>query len=280
MKLTMALVLCVPAVAWADNPAWFDPGNGCGRAANFAKSGKAADLPGCSGKVPKGAPQVETVLHDAKEKLIEAEELLGKNKLDKIDGLLAGAEKSLSAPPPVHPELPDRWEQALPLYQRTIASLRNRRTLQPFAEKLRAAVGAAAAAKARNSAATEGGPAEALAAAKACVAAFEPVRAAKIDLATEVDLGNQPRALTESLAECEELKKSAEPLVKLQEKTLKAKRASWRKSLKGDRRKVFDEHPAQLPAFDQKSGGPASASEWRYGDKTYTFKGNKLVATK
>jgi hypothetical protein len=276
----IAFVLLLPAVSSADNPVWFDPKNGCGRAANFAKSGMVADLPGCSGKVPKGAPQVETVLHDAKEKLLDAEELLGKNKVDKIDGLLGEAEKILSATPPVHPELPDRWEQALPLYQKTIVTLRNRRVLLPHTEKLKGAYQAASAAKAKNTAATEGGPAEALAAAKACVAAFEPVRAAKLDLATEVDLDKGPRPLAETLAECEELKKSAEPLVKLQEKALKAKRASWRKALKGDRRKVFDQHPNQLPTFDQKGGGPASVSEWKYGDKTFTFKGNKLVATK
>src|SRR4051812_19492414 len=115
-----ALVLLVAATAHAD---YFDAGNGCGRAANFAKSGKVADLPGCTGKLPKDAPQVEVVLRDAKQLLLEAEERLAKGKLDKIDALLASAKEKLSHAPPVSPDLPDRWEQSLPLYERTIASL-------------------------------------------------------------------------------------------------------------------------------------------------------------
>ena len=42
--------------ARADGKVWVDPGRGCGHAAAFLKSGKVADLPGCSGKLPKDAP--------------------------------------------------------------------------------------------------------------------------------------------------------------------------------------------------------------------------------
>src|SRR4051812_19989092 len=110
----------VAARAHAESSVWFDSHNDCGRAATFAKSGRAADLPGCSGRVPKDAPQVELTLHDAKRRLVDAEELLDKNKLDKIDALLTQAEADLARTPPVHPELPDRWDQAEPLYRREI----------------------------------------------------------------------------------------------------------------------------------------------------------------
>src|SRR5688572_10075555 len=141
----VALGLLLAGSAHAAN--WSDPDNGCGTGAAFAKSGKVADLPGCSGKVPKDAPAVELLLRDAKRALADAEELLDKNKvdkMDKVDALLKSVEESLSKAPPLSPELPDRWEQAQPLYTRLIGSFKQRRNLAPSLDKLRFSLAEAA----------------------------------------------------------------------------------------------------------------------------------------
>jgi hypothetical protein len=212
----VALGLLLAGTAHAAN--WSDPDNGCGTGAAFAKSGKVADLPGCSGKVPKDAPAVELLLRDAKRSLADAEELLDKNKvdkMDKVDALLKSVEEALSKPPPLSPELPDRWEQAQPLYTRTIASFKQRRNLAPSIEKLRFSL--AEAAKAGKNMETD--PAIALAAAKTCVAAFDPPRAAGVPFSLEVELEpGKPRALKDSMSDCERQIKAAEPLVKAKEK--------------------------------------------------------------
>lgn len=289
--LTFALsgvlgVALAVAPGHADSAVWFDSHNECGRAATFAKTGHAADLPGCSGRIPKDAPAVEIVLHDAKRKLVEVEELLGKNKLDKIDALLTQAEADLAKTPSVNPDLPDRWEQAEPMYRREIASLRNRRKLAPHLDALRATYAAALEAdKTRNNKELEGGPADALKAAQACVAAFADVRAAAIDMTVIVELQkDQPRPLQEASADCERIRRSAEALARAQERAARARRAQWRKVLKGDRLKTFDEHPTALPQFDgaaQSWRAVARVPVWTYataaGRERYTFKGNKLA---
>src|SRR5690242_15386774 len=101
--LSLAVLLLLPAVARAEGSVWFDSGMGCGRGAAFAKSGKAADLPGCTGRLPKNPPQMEVVLHDAKRDLVDAEEALGKEKLEKVDKLIESAQGKLAHVPPMHP---------------------------------------------------------------------------------------------------------------------------------------------------------------------------------
>jgi hypothetical protein len=185
MRILGVAVLLLPVLARAESSVWFDAGNGCGRAAAFAKSQRAADLPGCTGRLPKDAPQVEVLLHDAKRRLVDAEDYLGKNKLDRIDPLLTEVEAALSKAPPVHPELPDRWEQAEPLYRREVAALRNRRKLAPLVDRVRTTHAAALEAdKTRNRREIEDGPADALKAAQACLAVFGEVKAAGVEVYT------------------------------------------------------------------------------------------------
>jgi hypothetical protein len=284
--LVALAVALAPVAARGEGSVWFDAHNDCGRGAAFAKSARATDLPGCSGKLPKDAPQVEVLLHDAKRKLVEAEELLAKNKLDKIDALLVEVEAALEKTPPVNPDVPDRWEQSEPLYRREIAALRNRRKLAPHVDKLRTTQAAALEAdKTRNHKEIEGGPADALKAAQACVAAFADVHAAGIDMSTTVELQKgEPRPLQDAAADCERMRRSADTLARAQEQAAKARRAQWRKLVKGDRLKTFDAHPTALPEFE---GAPdhwraiARVPVWKYttpaGHEVYTFKSNKLA---
>ncbi len=265
--------LTLAHVAEAADTNWFDPALGCGK--DFSVTGKAADLPGCSGKIPKDAPPVELVLHDAKRALIDAEEALTKNKLDKLDPLLNTAESGLAKAPGMNPALPDRWDGAVPLYQREIFSLKNRRRLAPHLDKLRAAY--LAATESLKTLDTDDGPARVQKATQACLDTFATVRADKVDLALEIDLAATKgpiKSLESDRAECETGHKSAETLVRTREAGAKAKRAALRKKLRGDRLKTFDAHPDTLPSAD---GDPTTAAIWTYGSDTVTFKGNKIA---
>ena len=54
---------------------WHDPERGCGQLENWKKTSRIADLPGCDGELPKGAPPGETAMHDAKKILRDVEKL-------------------------------------------------------------------------------------------------------------------------------------------------------------------------------------------------------------
>src|SRR4051812_49935189 len=110
-RLIVALSVTWTATAAADDgKIWMDPDRGCGRGATFMKSGKIEDLPGCSGKLPKDAPHVEVVLHDAKRALLDAEEDLARGRTEKLDQVLDDTRATLSHPQAMNPEMPDRWD--------------------------------------------------------------------------------------------------------------------------------------------------------------------------
>ena len=248
----------------------------------FAKSGRAADLPGCTGKLPKNAPRSELALHDIKLRLMEAEEQLAKNKLDKLDSLLADADAALAKNEPANPELPDRWEQAQRLYGQLTATLRNRRKLLQYGDRIRASYAAAMAKdKTQTDKDVEGGPASAKKAAQACLAVLAEVKGAGVDLATPIELEKKEAThrLDALQEECEHVSMSADAKLLEQERVAKAKRAQWRAALKGERRKIFDAHVTTLPKLDGETA--ASSASWRYttpaGDEVYAWKGNKLL---
>ena len=283
--ITSLIALGSSATARAES-SWFDPKMGCGPVGAYAKSGRAADLPGCTGRLPKDAPQVEIAMRELKAKLVDAEDALSKNRFDKVDALLAEVEAGLSRNLPAHPEMPDRWEQAQRVYKEAVGALRDRRKLAPLLDGVRAAYAKAREVdRDRNHKEIEGGPAEALKVAQACNEAFAGVRHAGVDLSLVVELERKlPRRLEETAAECTRIGKTAEALVREQEKIAKARRKQWRAILKGARRKVFDDHPTQLPQY---AGAPedwrgiATAPSWTYqtasGVEVYTWKGNKLL---
>jgi len=281
--LPALLVLGLAPSARGDTARWFDAKQGCGPIGAFAKSGRASDLPGCTGRLPKDAPQVEVALHDAKEKLVDAEELLDKGKLDKVEALLTEVEAALGKAPPEHRDMPDRWEQAERLYRQHVVTLRNRRKLAPLVERLRASYAAAQEAdRSRNRKDQEGGPAEAAKLAQACLAAFGEARTTGVPMDTSIELAKNtaPQRLDAATGECERVRRSTETLAKEQEKAARARRTAARRGLKGDRLKVFDAHPGALP---EAQGSLATAAEWRYvtpsGTETITWKGNKRVGS-
>jgi hypothetical protein len=285
--LIPVVLLAAPLDARAENSVWFDASNGCGRASAFSKSQHAADLPGCTGRLPKNAPQVEVLLQNAKKKLIDAEEYVGKNKLDKVDPLLAEVEAALAKSPPVHPELPDRWEQAEPMYRAEIATLRNRKKLASQMERVKTSYAAAQdAERPRKAGEPAPSPADVMRVARACVAVFAEVKSSGIDMKTPVELEKKatPRTLEELSGDCDRIRRTADERARGEELAYKTKRAKWRKALKGDRRKTFDAHPESLPEFDGSDTNwraIARVPAWRYttanGVETYSFKRDKLL---
>jgi hypothetical protein len=285
LALAVSLSLVSAGTASADAKVWIDPARGCGRGATFLDSGRVADLPGCSGKLPKDAPAVEVALHDAKRALLDVDKDVERGRVEKLDAALAEVQTALARTQPMNPDMPDRWDEARPFYERAIRSLRDRGRLIAHMPSLRAAYSAAVQAGHADAAHPVTSD-EKLRLAGACLREFAAVQSAGIDPATvaEVDKG-RPRPLADARAECDDVRKGAEA-ARATEKAAQAKRSAWRKHLKGDRLQVFDAHAAALP-----DAGPAAtpakgarAPVWRYttdrGVETFRFKGNRLVSSK
>ncbi len=282
MRAFALALACVPAVAAANSAVWFDPDLGCGRAEVWDNTGQIADLPGCSGTLPPRAPEMEQVLHDLKRDLLAAEVDIGGGNPTPVGPLLDAVERRLARTPAAHPELPDRWARARPRYERAAADLRVRARLASRLPRIvrayRAAVESAATMTARE---RDDGASDALAKAHDCVAEFAEARAGGVDLAVAIELWpGRRRVLTDALAECDKAARDAEPLARAEAAARAARRAEWRKPLRGDRLQVFDAHPTQLPDPGTRRRDPravASAPTWRYAGEVYWFRGNKLV---
>src|SRR5262249_35654225 len=121
-------------------------------------------------------------------------------------------------------------------------------------------------------------------AASACHAKLVSAAAAvKGDWSTTIEVDkDRARSLKELAGECEQISRTAEALLHEQEKAAKAKRAAWRKKLKGERLKIFDQHPDALPEIS--AGTVGTAEVWKYttatGEDVYNWKGNKLASRK
>lgn len=222
--------------ATADSVGWFDAKRGCGQVGAFSRTGRAADLPGCTGKLPKDAPRAELALHDIKQRLIEAEQQLSKSALEKVDLALAEVETALAKAQPPHPDLPDRWEQAQTIYGQLVHTLRNKRRLVKYEDDVRARYAAAILAdKEKNRADLDGGPAEARKIAAACVAVLAEVKAAGVDLSTP--FATEPKAPARQLTmldeDCRKIVTRADGFIRVHAKTKANKlRVEKRKSKK------------------------------------------------
>jgi len=283
MRALFLVAALAPAVARGNAALWFDPDLGCGRVEVYAQTGQLADLPGCSGTLPPRAPEMEQALRDAKRDLLAAEANVTSGNIALAMPLLDAVERRIARTPPGNPELPDRWSRARPLYERAVADLRARARLASRFGKLstayRAAVDAAAVMTARE---RDGGAADALAKARDCVAEFAEARAGGVDLSVEAELvPGRRRPLAEALDECDRAQRAAEPLARAEDAALAARRAEVRKPLRGDRLRIFDAHPRELPAVAGVRRATAraigSAPAWRYARDIFYFRGNKLL---
>jgi hypothetical protein len=283
------------AVEW-----WHDPERGCGILENWKKTNRIADLPGCDGELPKGAPPGETAMHDAKKLLREAEKQLDAGQTGDVDQKIAQATDIMNKAP-----RDPRTDWARSYFDKAMKVLKNKKELTPKVAKLRTAVKAVA-----DLTAQPKPDAKALGdAVTACVAAFKEAESAGVDLSIPYELtAGKMRPLREDLQECESAKGKATEAVAAKPAETGSKPAAegdkkpaegdkkpaaggsdggvprdkWAKKLKGDRKKVFEDHADAFPEFEGDPGpkGAAKAAEWKYGSGVFKFKGNKLVKDK
>lgn len=288
---------------WVGNAAavewWHDPDRGCGLIDNWKKSNHIADLPGCDGELPKGAPPGETAMHDAKKLLHDAEKQIEAGQTGDIEAKIAQAIEIMNRAP-----RDPRVLWALSHFDRATKVLRGKVTLSSRVAKLRTQI------KAVSDLGAQPKPdAKALGeAVAACVQAFKEAETAGVDLSIPYELtAGKLRPLKEDLQECEAAKSKlgdataakpadtpgAKPEASTDSKPEDKKPAAagndggvprdkWAKKLKGDRKKVFESHADAFPEFAGEPGpkGAAKAAEWKYGSEVFKFKGNKLLKGK
>lgn len=283
------------AVEW-----WHDPERGCGLVENWKKSKRIGDLPGCDGELPKGAPPGEVAMHDAKKLLREAEKQVDAGQTGEVETRLGQATDIMNKAPN-----DPRVNWARLQFNDAFKVLKSKAALSSKVAKLRGAVKAVADA---TGAPKPDGKAIAEAA-TACVQAFKDAEAAGVDLLVPYELTKDKlRPLRDEMNDCETAKTRATEVASKPPETgtptatgtpdtgskpaTAAKpaggsdggvpRDKWAKKLKGDRKKIFDEHADAFPEFEGEPGpkGAAKAAEWKYGSEVFKFKGNKLAKDK
>ncbi len=240
-------------------------------------------------------------MHDAKKALHDAERLLDNGQTLDLEGKLDLAANSMNKAPN-----DPRVNWARPHYAKSLALLRARLAIVPRLPKLRIAFKAAIdAADQAGRQKTDAAKKAALTASDACVQAFRDAENQGIDLSVAVELtAGKSRPLREDQRDCAS-GKSDTPAVAAKPDEVKpaapdkpeavadkpaakgggdggVPRPKWLKTLRGDRKKVFQDHDDAYPEFEGDPGpkGAAKAAEWHYGTQTFTFKRNKLVKPK
>ena len=296
-------MLLSETVAQAEEPWWRDPERGCGKIETWKRTSRIADLPGCDGELKSGAPPGEVAMHDAKKLLHEVEKQLDNGQAGDAEAKIAQAIVIMNKAPS---DARVNWARFQ--FESAINILKTKITLAPRVAKLRSAYKAVA-----DLTAQPKPDSKALgAAADACVQAFKDAEAQGANLTLQLELtAGKARPLREDLAECEAAKTRAggdavavadpgkpavadpgtKPAADPGTKPAADKkggsdggvpRAKWTKKLKGDRKKVFEDHADAFPEYEGDPGpkGAAKASEWKYGSEVIKFKGNKIAKAK
>jgi hypothetical protein len=300
VRLSFVTVPLLGLLLWVGDAAavewWHDPERGCGLLENWKKSNRVGDLPGCDGELPKGAPPGETAMHDAKKLLRDAEKQIEAGQTGEVEQKISQSIETMNKAPS-----DPRVNWARSHFSLAIKVLKNKAALVPKVAKLRGAY------KAVGDLGSQAKPdSKALAdAVTACVAAFKDVETQGVDLSMPYELtAGKTRPLREDMQECEAAKsktagdaaaakgpdtaKPADPTTKPAEDKKPGgsdggvPREKWAKKLKGDRKKVFEDHASAFPEFEGEAGpkGAAKAAEWRYGSEVFKFKGSKLLKDK
>ena len=240
-------------------------------------------------------------MHDAKKLLHEVEKQLDGGQSSEAEAKIAQAVVIMNKAPS---DARVNWARFQ--FESAINILKTKMTLAPRVAKLRTVYKTVA-----DLAAQPKPDGKALgSAADACVQAFKDAEAQGANLTLQFELtAGKPRPLREDLAECEAAKtrsggdavataepgKPADTASKPADTASKpanaekkggsdggVPRAKWTKKLKGDRKKVFEDHAEAFPEYEGDPGpkGAAKAAEWHYGSEVFKFKGSKLAKTK
>ena len=242
-------------------------------------------------------------MHDAKRLLHDVEKQLEGGQTDGAEAKLAQAIEIMNKAPN-DPRV--NWGRVQ--YNSAIAVLKGKMALSPRMAKLRSSYRAVADLQAQGK---PDGKAL-VAAADTCIATFKDAESSGANLNVPQELTpGKSRPLRDDLADCEAAKKSGSDTGKAPDvvatndpkpagtgdttkpaTTDKPKaaggsdggvpRAKWVKKLKGDRKRIFEEHADAFPEYEGDPGpkGAAKAAEWKYGSEVFKFKGSKLAKEK
>lgn len=298
---------------------WHDPQRGCGTLDGWQRTFRIADLPGCDGDLPKQAPQGEQSMHDAKKALREAEKILDSGQTTDVEIKLDLATTTMNkAPndPRVNWARP-HYQTALTILRKRLVITPKLPKLRTVYKK---AIDAAEAYNKQKTPASRKNAVEAADACVAEFRDVEAA-GADLSLPVELNPG-KPRPLRDDMRDCAAGKNdgsgdatkpdavkpdapkpdaakpdavkpdaakpdAAKPDAAKPEPAKGGNdggvpRAKWLKTLKGDRKKVFQDHGDAFPEFEGDPGpkGAAKAAEWTYGGEVFKFKRNKLVKPK
>jgi hypothetical protein len=236
-------------------------------------------------------------MHDAKKLLRESEKQIEAGQTGDVEQKIAQAIEIMNRAPS-----DPRVNWARSHFSLAIKVLKNKVALAPKVAKLRSSYKAVT-----DLLASPKPDGKALGdAVTACIGAFKEVETAGVDLTMAYELtAGKVRPLREDMQECEAAKgkigdataakpedkkpEDKKPEDKKPEEKKPAggsdggvPRDKWAKKLKGDRKKVFEDHADAFPEFEGEAGpkGAAKAAEWKYGSEVFKFKGNKLVKDK
>lgn len=265
----------------------------CGDAAAFQQGGRLDDLPVCG-----PGEEEDPALREARAALLRADRLLQSEAADRAERDLLRAEEAVSGL-----DLKGRLAALAPVYQQAVAALRARARLVPELDGLRAC-------QAHAQVLLRHGPPEidalqatapdvraaraAVTRAEECVdlarrlSASRPIASflapGPLALSVEVAPG-QVRRLQDLLEDVRGAHRQATAQLQAAQKGWEIVRGRWLRVVYGDRLRIFNQHPDDLPEYDGKARGPLPASvlpRWRYQlpdgrTEHFFFKGHKLI---
>lgn len=267
----------------------------CGSAEDYEKSGQPADLPACAPAATAAAP--EALL--ARAAIERVERHLDAEAAERVTTEMAGARAAVD-------RLAARgFLQLVPSYRRALSRAAARAALLPDLDGLRSChtqaqvalrpADEASSPKGAVVPATPQDPRSAqvrLVRADECMAIVRRLLASRTvqeqlndGLSIEIAPG-QARAVGELFADLRAAHRAAQAGQKAAQEQWVVVRGRWLRVLFGDRLRVFNNHPEELPEYEGKARGPLPASalpRWRYrmSDgriESFLFRKNRLVS--
>lgn len=264
------------------------PGSGvCGSVEAYVRTRQVDDLPGCDKS--SGRDPWEQLVFDARSAVGRAQRQVDAESAEGLDKVLAQAE-SLVGQLQRHP---GRKSDVVDAYREAMQRLRQRAAMLPELDEVRScqAHGQAALRTARErshpmvSASDLPIAKAALQRGEGCLLTLRKLTG-KHGGAARVELSPGTTAALEEIADGLEATQRELLMWHAEvQQEFTASRARWLRVLYGDRVKLFNDHPDELPEYDGKARGPLPASvapRWYYKGpdgqtETYRFQRNRLV---
>ncbi len=265
----------------------------------YWSSGLLTDVPGCEGEVPLRASALEQGLHESKVALLKLQRSIEAEDADQVQRTLVRADERVSRLGLLTVITTERdAAEALSCHRSALVKLRARTLLLSHLDELRSchAQGLVLLRKElepedKTATMPDMRAVTALVSrADACVGLARRVMGIRAGAGApplSVDLSpGVSRTAAVLVQDFEAAQRVALARKALAEQERDVVRGRWLRVLFGDRLRVFNQHPDELPEYDGKARGPLPASvvpRWHYHDRdgkieTYLFRRNKLVS--